>query len=172
MTIVDIYNADKEWIANKIQNWIWCILWVNDENWKHAIARWINLQSYKNLLVLYVDDMFAEELNQTIWRVERLNDWFKRWNIWDDSQKEIVLVKHSNINSEELMWYIKKIKSQWNVFLWEKSIQDYIDIIKDKANNWLDNWFKWFTNKISIINWIINATDSKKFKQTEFMQKW
>jgi len=126
--MLDLFNLDDE-TMKKIEEWKWWVLWIieSDKDWKSTfnIWRWINLQKFKNLLILYIDNFSSEELNQIIWRVERL---------WSKDKKNIVLVKRTDINNKELKNYISRIKELWVKYVVEREIDNFINKLKNKKN--------------------------------------
>jgi len=122
--MLNIFNPDDE-TMKRIEEWKWWILWIIESNSKwtstYNIWRWLNLQNFKNLLILYVDNFSSEELNQIIGRMERL---------WVKDKKNIVLVKRTDINNEELENYISRIKELWVSYITDKKADEFIEELK------------------------------------------
>ena len=124
-----IYKPTKENIE-KINSWEWCIIWVMNPTSKYSIWRWINLQNYKNFFLLYVDSYDAEELNQALWRTDRITK-----NAW---KRNHLLYKLDNYNIE--IWnFIERIKKWWNFYAWESKAKEVSKFIDEWAKIKLNN---------------------------------
>jgi len=143
--MLDLFNLDDE-TMKKIEEWKWWVLWIieSDKDWKSTfnIWRWINLQKFKNLLILYIDNFSSEELNQIIWRVERL---------WSKDKKNIVLVKRTDINNKELKSYISRIKELWVKYVVEREIDNFINKLKNRKNKNYDELSNKLFNQLQSI---------------------
>ena len=136
---IDIYKTDENTVK-KINSWEWWIIWVMKPNSKYSIWRWLNLQNFKNLFLLYIDSYDAEELNQALWRTDRITK-----NIW---KRNHLLYRLDNYNIE--IWnFIEKIKKWWKFYAWESKILEIKQLFNKIEGKDISNLDKEIKIKIS-----------------------